>query len=97
MGSPALNESGSELIELNLKSGVLTIGSSNSNDFVLSGKKISSNHCKIVTYFHMALLIDTGSTTGSFLNNRRIIKHSLKKGDYIRLGDQEFVISDIAA
>lgn len=97
MPSTALNYQLSELTELKLRPGITTIGSAADNDIIISGPDVSAYHAKIVTYFHMALLVDLSSSTGTFLNGHRIIKHSVKKGDTLRLGEHEFLIGEISS
>ncbi|MDH5444512.1 MAG: FHA domain-containing protein [Gammaproteobacteria bacterium] len=92
---PATKDAVNQTLELDLQHGILTIGRALDNDIVLDNPDVSEYHAKIVTYFHMALLIDLSSTTGSFLNGRHIIKHTIKEGDTITLGGEDILIRNI--
>lgn len=78
--------------ELILVPGTLEIGQAEGNDIQLDAQGISQYHAKIVTYFQESYLIDLSSETGTYLNGERIIKHSLKSGDVIQLGNYRFMV-----
>ncbi len=78
--------------DLVLVPGVLEIGRAGQNHICLDSPSISHYHAKIVTYFHESYLIDLSSEEGTFLNGKRVIKHSLKPGDIIQLGEYSFKV-----
>ena len=73
--------------ELTLAPGLLHIGTAEDNDLVLNEPGISAYHVKIVTYFHQSVVFDLSSEGGTFLNGERVIKHTVKNGDVLQLGD----------
>lgn len=78
--------------ELSLIPGILEIGQAEGNNIQILGHGVSEYHARIVTYFQESFLIDLSSESGTFLNGRRIIKHSIKAGDIIQLGEHCFVV-----
>lgn len=72
--------------------GTLEIGRNEANHIHLDSLNVSEYHARIVTYFQESYLIDLSSETGTYLNGERIIKHSLKSGDIIQLGDYRFLV-----
>jgi adenylate cyclase len=65
------------------------IGRGKDNDIPLAGKSTSRHHAMLqATDSNRFLLIDLGSSNGSFINSRRVVKPtSLKNGDRITIGD----------
>lgn len=92
MQTAALLQNHHQETELTLMPGILYIGSADDNDLVISGSGVSAYHAKIITYFHQSVLIDLSSQTGTYLNNERVIKHTVKNGDVIQLGEHVFRI-----
>ena len=56
------------------------------NDLVLSDDTVSRYHCKIVQEDTGYLLVDLGSTNGTFINSVRVREAYLKPGCTIGLG-----------
>ena len=92
MQTAAILQNLHQATELTLRPGLLHIGSANDNNLVISGDGVSDYHAKFVTYFHQSVLIDLSSQTGTYLNNERIIRHTVKNGDVIQLGEHIFRI-----
>jgi DNA-binding NtrC family response regulator len=67
----------------------ITIGAMEDNDLVVSDDTVSRYHCKIVQEDTAYLLIDLGSTNGTFINRVRIKEAYLKPGCTIALGNTE--------
>jgi transcriptional regulator with GAF, ATPase, and Fis domain len=68
---------------------VITIGAMEDNDLVVSDDTVSRYHCKIVQEDTGYVLIDLGSTNGTFINRVRIREAYLKPGCTIGLGNTE--------
>ncbi len=67
----------------------VTIGAMEDNDLVVSDDTVSRYHCKIVQEDNAYLLVDLGSTNGTFINRVRIREGYLKPGCTIGLGTTE--------
>ena len=68
---------------------VVTIGAMEDNDLIVSDDTVSRYHCKIVQEDTAYLLVDLGSTNGTFINRVRIKEAYLKPGCTIGLGNTE--------
>ena len=72
---------------------LLKIGRSATNNIVLNSEKVSTIHAELILLDSgEMLLVDKGSTNGTFVNNQRItpdVEVPVKKGDLIRLADEE--------
>ena len=77
---------------VNLQAGAMSIGRAPDNDLHLTDTSVSSHHAKIFTYLDASYIEDLGSTNGTFLNGKRIQKHTLHTGDIIKLGKQVFEV-----
>lgn len=67
---------------------VCTLGRSSDNTIVLDSSKISRHHAQIRLLPTGAVIEDTGSTNGTWVNDRRLVEpHALLPGDIIRLAD----------
>jgi hypothetical protein len=66
----------------------VTIGRGESCDIGLFGDMaVERMHCKIVRQGNNYLLVDVGSTTGTYVNDERVVQpRPLRSGDAIRLG-----------
>jgi diguanylate cyclase (GGDEF)-like protein len=62
------------------------IGRGRQCDLSMDEESISRHHCKIVTENNETLLIDLGSTNGTYLNGKRVTSSSLQNGDQFQLG-----------
>src|SRR5437016_4177215 len=67
----------------------ITIGAMEDNDLVVSDDTVSRYHCRIVQEDTGYVLIDLGSTNGTFINRVRIREAYLKPGCTIGLGNTE--------
>ncbi|MFH1809208.1 MAG: DUF4388 domain-containing protein [Pseudomonadota bacterium] len=64
----------------------LVIGRSSDLDMVLVEDMVSRKHAKITTHDGDIVIMDLGSTNGTFVNGERIKKSRLKEGDRILIG-----------
>jgi len=71
---------------LDLAHGSVTIGRSVDNDVHISDHTVSSHHAKIFTYLNSSYIEDLHSSNGTFINGKRIEKHTLKPGDVVTIG-----------
>lgn len=82
---------------LPVQSDLVTLGRKLDNNIVLSSKSVSRYHAEIVLINEEYFLRDLNSSSGTFLNDRRIAHAvALKNGDIITIADidLEFVLSD---
>ena len=57
-----------------------------------NSSKISRKHAQAIIYDKSVLLMDNGTTNGTFVNNKRIKKRLVHPGDMVRLGDISFIL-----
>ena len=77
---------GSQRGELFTLSPVSTIGTDPKCTVVLNDKFMSSKHAEIKAENGVWVLRDSGSTNGTYVNNRRIDRHELVDNDFIKFG-----------
>ncbi len=77
---------GEELREYVFERDVVTLGAMEDNDLVLDDDTVSRNHCRIVREGDQYLLIDNGSTNGTFINRVRIREAFLHEGCTLTCG-----------
>lgn len=68
---------------------VCIIGRKEGNDICLQDPNISRIHARIEQGEQDYTVIDMGSTNGTFVNGRRVVKTTVKPGDNIKLGKTE--------
>jgi DNA-binding response OmpR family regulator len=74
---------------------VASIGRGVENDIVITSKRVSREHARLVRRGRNILLEDAGSTNGTFLNDEQIREPvELADGDRISVGDVTFVFHD---
>ncbi|MCS6800987.1 MAG: FHA domain-containing protein [Chloroflexota bacterium] len=74
--------------------GVITIGRDRANDLILSHPQVSRFHAKLERRGEQLVLIDLGSTNGTFLNGAPITEKALKEGDTIQIGPYTLTLAD---
>ncbi len=78
-------------LEYRLERSTLAIGSHHSNDIVLADTTVSRRHATISRRLGRFVLTDLGSTNGSYINGRRVLRPmSLRRGDEVRFGSARF-------
>lgn len=70
--------------------GEIRIGAMEDNDLTISDDTVSRYHCKIIQEDNAYVLLDLGSTNGTFINRVRIREAFLKPGCTVHLGQSEF-------
>ena len=79
---------------ISLTAGTVSIGRANNNDIRIKNTTISSYHAKIVTFYNASYIEDLDSTNGTYVNGKRIKKHTLKPGDIISVGALSLVVEN---
>ena len=77
---------GSQRGELFTLAPVTTIGTDAKCTVVLNDKFMSSRHAEIKAENGIWILRDSGSTNGTYVNNKRIDRHELVDNDFIKFG-----------
>lgn len=65
---------------------VTTIGTDPKSTVVLNDKFMSSKHAEIKAENGMWVLRDSGSTNGTYVNNKRVDRHELVDNDFVKFG-----------
>lgn len=73
-----------------LRHGRQTIGRRVDNDIVINDPSVSATHAWIIHQSGHSVLMNTLSTNGTFVNDKRIHETVLMHGDRIRFGQAEF-------
>jgi diguanylate cyclase (GGDEF)-like protein len=73
--------------KLELRPGRVEIGRDPTCDIPLSSDLVSRNHARLLIGSDRVMLVDLGSTNGTFVNDRRIRDWSLGDGDRIGIGN----------
>jgi hypothetical protein len=74
-----------------LRAGRQTIGRRDDNDIVINDLSVSSAHAWIMNQQGHYVVMNTLSTNGTFVNNKRVHEATIRHGDLIRFGQVEFV------
>jgi predicted component of type VI protein secretion system len=87
---------GNKADEVPVEYGDITIGRSKDNDIRLNDSTVSAFHAKIVTFFEptfvdSTFIEDLNSTNGTYINEHRILKRTLRDGDVITIGKYQLV------
>jgi pSer/pThr/pTyr-binding forkhead associated (FHA) protein len=77
--------------EIGLGSGSVMLGSRPTCDVVQAHPSVAPEHARVFMHAQGYILQDLGSTTGSYVNGRRIREHLLKNGWRVQLGEVTLV------
>ncbi len=69
-----------------LNKNVINIGRHSDNDLILDDLHVSRHHAQLRVINQQFVIFDVGSSSGLFLNGKKISKATLQAGDVIRLG-----------
>jgi FHA domain len=69
----------------------VSIGRSRVNEIRLDDAAVSGQHCRILPENGKHVLYDLSSTNGTFVNDKKVSKESLKEGDILRIGETQFL------
>ena len=72
--------------KIELLSGAFCIGRAMDNDLTIADATVSSHHARIFTYLGASYIEDLDSSNGTWLNGKRVQKHTLHPGDVIKVG-----------
>ncbi len=67
-----------------------SIGRAVDNDIVLEALGVSRHHARILWESERYLLLDLGSTNGSFVSGKRVTRHPLSGGEQLSFGGARF-------
>jgi hypothetical protein len=82
---------GLERLRFSLRAGRQTFGRGGDNDLIIDEPSVSASHGWIVNQHGHCVIMNTLSTNGTFVNDKRVHEMTLKHGDHIRLGQAEFM------
>ncbi len=82
---------GLEHLRFSLRPGRQTIGRGSDNDIIVNEPSVSASHGWITGQHRQYVIMNTLSTNGTYVNDRRVHEAALKHGDHIRLGEAEFL------
>ncbi len=72
---------------------IKTVGRAPRADFILDAALVSRIHCRITAGDDKLEVVDLSSTNGVFVNDKRVGRANLGRGDRLRVGRVEFTIS----
>ena len=80
-------------IQISTKMRSITIGrSSKESDVAINNPTISRKHAQLVIYPNSIMLYDYGSSNGTYINDEKVHKKTIKPGDRITFGDVEYFL-----
>jgi DNA-binding response OmpR family regulator len=78
-----------------LASETITVGRGVENDIVVTSRRVSREHAQVRKEGRRVILIDLGSTNGTFLNGERVLAPvELRDGDSVSIGDVVLAFHD---
>lgn len=83
----------SKEIPFKKKEKVLTIGRDKCNDLVIEDSRVSRSHARVEYHGTQCEYIDLGSSCGSKLNGKSVLRAKLQKGDVIEIGQSSLIFT----
>lgn len=74
------------------RGGIRTIGRAPRADVILDVPLVSRLHCRLEAGREAIAVLDLDSTNGTFVNDKRVDRGSLKAGDRLRVGRVELSV-----
>jgi len=71
---------------------VKTIGRAPRADFIVDAALVSRLHCRLTAGEEQVEVVDLSSTNGTFVNDERVERATLKAGDRLRVGRVELKV-----
>ena len=71
---------------------IKTVGRAPRADFILDAALVSRIHCRITASDEKLEVVDLSSTNGVFVNDKRVGRALLGRGDRLRVGRVEFTV-----
>ena len=71
---------------------IKTVGRAPRADFIVDAALVSRLHCRITAADENLEIVDLKSTNGTFVNDRRVQRASVKSGDRLRVGRVELTV-----
>jgi hypothetical protein len=81
-------------VKLSRKQNVMTMGRDKSNDMVMDDSRVSRSHARVEYDSSRCEFIDLGSSCGSRLNGKPVLRARLRAGDVLELG-QSLLIFEV--
>ncbi len=72
---------------------VKTLGRAKAADFIVDAALVSRVHCRLAAGPVEIEAVDLSSTNGTFVNDQRVARGTLKEGDRLRIGAVELVVT----
>ncbi|MCK5647637.1 MAG: FHA domain-containing protein [Gammaproteobacteria bacterium] len=82
---------GQDVQEFVLDKTDITIGRIANNDITIDNLSVSSHHATVHDMKDGAMIEDMNSTNGTFVNDIKVTRHTLKDGDIIAIGKHQIV------
>lgn len=93
-GLPSIQllHNGSMIQELSMDLPRLLIGRSDDNDISIPSRYVSQHHVLLIRHDRSTILIDLGSTNGTFVNSKRVDRHVMADDDIITIDRQSLFV-----
>jgi hypothetical protein len=75
---------------------VITVGRRHDNDLILSDPHVSRRHAELRLLAGSYIIVDLGSTSGTYVNGRQIRQHILEPGDVISIAAIQIIYGEDA-
>ena len=73
---------------------VKTVGRASRADFIVDAALVSRLHCQITAKETSLEVLDLSSTNGTFVNDQRVERARLTRGDRLRVGRVELLVEE---